>query len=184
MTERREMLQRLDRLGTREFWSCTLIASTWNVVHSVLSSTEEVRWLAAHADQSVPEVLERMRTRYMSDPELIACFVVLEQAGDPRAVPAIVRYVESLPAVEKSYAYMVARLTGDSAYRSPEHMWHPFIYAMRALDRLSALGLFEPGSSPNAWELFLRRREIASAARERFEQMSGRQHPEDPPRPP
>jgi len=91
--------------------------------------------------------------------ELLAYFVVLEQAGDARAVPVLLEYVEQLP---------------DSEYRGIGSPWHPFLYAMLALDKLCDLGLRQPGSYlPRSTDLFLRRHEIAAQVREKLEYQTG-----------
>ena len=169
MPQRTEALQRLDRLSTQEFRAHTVIASDPDTVHRLLRDTEEVQWLAAHPGQSVPEILERIRRGYKpSDPvemiayyeELLPYFVVLEQAGDPRAVPVLLEYVEQLPHSER---------------RGIGSPWHPFLYAMLALDKLCDLGLRQPGDLylPRATELFLRRHEIADQVRQKLEQRAG-----------
>lgn len=165
MTQRVEILRRLDRLGTRDFHSPTWIASGWDHVRQILRDTEEVEWLAAHGDESVPEILERIRRgREQTSPddipkyyrELVAYFVVLEHAGEGCAVPVLVEYVEHLP---------------DTEWREVGAPCHPFVYAMLALDKLCDLGLHRPGEYlPDAHELFLRRHEIVAQVRDKLGQ--------------
>jgi len=154
MRERKEVLERLDRLGTKEFWLPTAIASGYNTVWDVLLDSEEVRWLSAHTEDVVPEILQRIRTQNIHNHTLIAYFAVLAESGDVRAIPALVEYVESLPETERR--------------RNVSWQSHPFIYAMLALDKLAGLALWKPGELPSATELFDQRAEILRAIRLRL----------------
>ena len=150
---REPMLTQLEALDSEEFWMPTYIESGWNTVHDVLVESEQIRWLAAHPDVSVPEIIERIHTRLIHPKVLVAYFVVLEQAGDRRAVNVLSEYVENIE---------------DGAANSVESSWHPFIYAVKALDRLTSLGLFDGRSLPGASDFFYRRKEIAKQARDKL----------------
>ncbi len=153
MAEPTHVRQWIDQLETKDFWLATSIASGWNTVWDVLRSSEEVRWLAAHGDQSVPMIVQRIRTRQIADPVLIAYFAVLAEADDRQAIPVLIDYLESLHESERMQV---------------GSLMHPFIYAVLALDKIARIGVFETRPMPSATDLFVRRSDILACAREKY----------------
>lgn len=138
----------LDRVDTQEFLQRTFLCSGHGTVREILLDTAELKLLIRRAPEAVPPILRRLeRAGGVGDEQTrIAYFLVVQESGDRRALPAVLRYLESLPDRERTWV---------------ESPWHPFNYAVDAARTLAGLDP-APGSIE---DLFVHRRQIAAQAR-------------------
>jgi hypothetical protein len=115
------------------------------------SRSPEVRYLVQHSAQAIPQMLQRLKTpdgiRYRLTP--IVYFIVFKEAKDPRVLPALADYLDSIPEKDKQPA---------SSYFEE----NPFIYAVRAVEA------FIPLRHDTSDDPFLERHRIASQLRTEF----------------
>jgi hypothetical protein len=95
----------LDRIDTREFSMPGIaIASGNNTIRNAFLITPEVRYLIAHSKDAIPDMLKRLDAPagiHQSATRIIY-FIVFEQSKDPRVIPALVRYLNSLQQGEQA----------------------------------------------------------------------------------
>jgi hypothetical protein len=157
----KEIEDALNRVDMPEFFAPTDVAGGHEAVQDILLQTPEAQFLVQHAADAVPRIVRRLETPRGVRHEWtrIALFTILQAAGDPRALPALLHYVESLSEADAA------------ASNAPGH---PFRYAV---DAINALVPVEPDRAGDPYDWFSRRREIADRVRAELERggRSGRE---------
>lgn len=159
-----EVRRVMTRIEDPDFLTPTYIASGHNVVRSVLLETEELKHLLAHAGpagQLVRARTEGLRTEQTgAAPALITYFVFFERTQDSEALPCLAAYVQSLP---------------DESAPASASPWHPFRYAVRAIEAITKPTLPVPDR-----QNFASRYALAAAATAWYDQHVQRQQSSPP----
>jgi hypothetical protein len=154
-----EINKTLDRVDTPSFFGPTAIAGGPETVRSVLLETPELTFLIRHRAEAVPAIRRRLeRAGGVKHEEThIAYFLVLEKAREKRALPDLLRYIESLP---------------DRDRERVESPWHPFRYAVEAVIALTAIKLHIDSTEA----LFAQRHALVAKARAALEHEQDQRH--------
>jgi len=155
-----EINKTLDRVDTPPFFGPTAIAGGHETVRDVLLETPELKFLIRYQAEAVPAILYRLERAggVRREETCIAYFLVLEKSREKRAIPDLLRYIDSLSEKDRERV---------------ESPWHPFRYAVEALASLTALPL--PNNSAQA--LFDKRHALVAKARAAWEHGQDHRHP-------
>ena len=145
MATRKQVCEALCALVGQDFMADTYIASGHDHVASIILASREAAILLANSSCALAEVLARLEAGLPEDDGAVPLFVLLGELGTEEALPHLCTYLRTLPEEEAESAV------------SP---WHPFWYAIRALEHVTGLR-FGLESSSDLRGAYSRRQDIA-----------------------
>ena len=127
--------QTLDMIDSKDFLEIrTSDADSPILVAHIASNVAEVKYLVAHTEEAIPEMIRRLNApgAIKYEEARTVYFIIFGEVKDPRTLPALADYIDSVPDSD------VARLEAGNGVRDP---------LLYAIDAARSLGI-EPEPLP------------------------------------